>query len=451
MKTYCLLARTVALLFAAGIVACKKNDALVQSIPGTSGQLAVSTLPAGGEIAVPVSWYNLELKLIKETPGFSPPVAARAIAYTGITLREAVLGGMNGAPSLGGQLNGLGRLPAPERGKKYNWVIAGNSAMAQIIKSLFANAGSGNIGLVTQLESDNQQAYAGSCSPEVISRSVSYGRLIASAIYQWSASDGGKDGYLNNFPTDYTPPVGPGYWVPTAPLFQRAMLPYWGKNRPIVKFSASDSANIPPPAFSTDTASAFYKAAYFVYRKGQTLTPEETIIAQYWADGGGTFTPPGHLIALTAQLVTDQQLSLGQAANLFAQVGIGLNDAGILCWKYKYKYNLVRPISYIHSNMDSSWTPLIATPPFPSYTSGHASFTSAAGHILAARFGSNFSFTDNQKVPEGFTPRSFSSFSQMIDEASISRVYGGIHYEYDSETGKLTARSLTQKILSLNY
>ena len=132
-------------------------------------------------------------------------------------------------------------------------------------------------------------------------------------------------------------------------------------------------------------------------------------------------------------------------------MGIGLNDAGILCWKYKYRYNLVRPISYIRSRIDSSWTPLIGTPPFPSYTSGHASFTSAAGHILAARFGGGFSFTDKQKVPEGFAPRSFSSFSQMIDEASISRVYGGIHYEYDSETGKLTAKSLAQRILSLNY
>ncbi|MET3878535.1 vanadium-dependent haloperoxidase [Chitinophaga sp. OAE865] len=451
MKTYCLLARIVAFFFVAGMMACKKNDALVQSIPGTPTAVAAGTLLAGGDVAVPVSWYQLELKLIKETPGFSPPVAARAIAYTGITLREAVLGGMNGAPSLAGQLNGLRRLPAPEWGKRYNWVIAGNSAMARIIRNLFPNAGSENLGLVAQLESDNLQAHADSCSPEVVSRSILYGQSIANAIYQWSASDGGKDGYLNNFPTDYIPPVGPGYWVPTPPLFQRAMLPYWGKNRPIVKFTASDSANIPPPAFSTDTASTFYKAAYFVYRKGQTLTPEETLIAQYWADGGGTFTPPGHLIALTTQLVTEQHLSLGQAANLFAQVGIGLNDAGILCWKYKYRYNLVRPISYIRSHIDSSWTPLIGTPPFPSYTSGHASFTSATGNILAARFGSGFSFTDKQKVPEGFAPRSFSSFSQMIDEASISRVYGGIHYEYDSETGKLTAKSLAQRILSLNY
>jgi membrane-associated phospholipid phosphatase len=451
MKPICLLARSVGLLLFVSMMACKKNDTSSASLSPASEQLLSDAIISGGEVGVPVSWYKLELKLIKESPGFSPPVAARAIAYTGITLHEAVLGGMQGAPSLGGQLNGLGRLPAPERWKKYNWAIAANSAMAQIIKSLFANASAANLQLIAQLEADNLQAHSANCPQEVITRSVNYGQLIASSIYQWSTTDGGKDGYLNNFPTDYVPPTGPGLWVPTPPLFQRAMLPYWGNNRTLLKPCGEDSANIPHPAFSTDTNSVFYKSAHFVYQKGKTLTPLETTIALYWADGGGTFTPPGHLIAIAAQLVNDQQLNLGDAANVLAQVGIGLNDAGILCWKYKYRYNLIRPISYIRLYIDSSWTPLIGTPPFPSYTSGHASFTSAAGNILAAHFGNGFSFTDNQKIPDGFSPRSFSSFSDMINEASISRVYGGIHYDFDSETGKLTGQRLANRVVLLNY
>jgi hypothetical protein len=450
MKPVCFLSRAIGLLFLVSMLACRKNDTAIQSL-SASKEMIANTLVAGGDVAVPVSWYQLELKLIKESPGFTPPVAARAIAYTGITLHEAVLGEIHNAVSLGGQLNGLGRLPAPERGKKYNWAIAANSAMAQIIKSLFPNASAANLTLITQLENDNLAAHSDSCSPDVINRSISFGKLIASAIYQWSATDGGKDGYLNNFPADYVPPVGPGYWIPTPPLFQSAMLPYWGNNRPLLKPGRWEAPTIPPPAFSTDTTSTFYKAAHLVYQKGNTLTPEERNIALYWADGGGTFTPPGHLIAITAQLVNDQQLSLGAAATLFAQVGIGLNDGGILCWKYKYQYNLIRPVSYIRLYIDNSWTPLIATPPFPSYTSGHASFTSAAGNVLAAYFGNGFSFTDNQKIPEGFSPRTFSSFSEMIDEAAISRVYGGIHYDYDSEIGKLTAKHLANRILSLQY
>jgi len=159
---------------------------------------------------------------------------------------------------------------------------------------------------------------------------------------------------------------------------------------------------------------------------------------QVLADGGGTFTPPGHLIALTAQLVNDQHLSLASAAKLFAQVGIGLNDAGILCWKYKYRYNVLRPVTYIRTYIDSSWMPTIGTPPFPAYTSGHASFTAAAGGVLIARFGNSFSFTDQQKVAEGFAPRSFANFQSMVNEAAISRIYAGIHYEFDSEIGKQT-------------
>ncbi|MGO4294360.1 vanadium-dependent haloperoxidase [Chitinophaga sp. RAB17] len=448
MKTVCLLSRAMGLFFIVSLLACKKNETPVQNTFPALNEILVKSLSAGGDAAVPVSWYQLELKLIKESPGFSPPVAARAIAYTGITLHESVLGGMNGAPSLGGQLNGLGRLPAPERGKRYNWAIAANSAMAQIIKNLFPNASTTNVALITQLESNNLQAHSDNCAPEVITRSINYGKLIAAAVYQWSASDGGKDGYLNNFPTDYIPPVGPGYWVPTPPLFQSAMLPYWGNNRSLVKAGKPDIA---PPAFSTDTNSTFYKAAHLVYQKVKTLTPEETIIAQYWADGGGTFTPPGHMIAITTQLVNDQQLDLGEAATILAQVGIGLNDAAILCWKYKYRYNLIRPITYIRRHIDSTWSALIGTPPFPSYTSGHATFTGAAGNILAAYFGNGYAFTDNQKTADGFSPRSFNSFTDMINEASISRVYGGIHYEFDSEIGKLTGKKVAQDVLSLNY
>jgi hypothetical protein len=430
------------LLIVAGMATCKKQD--VPPAPVIIEKKAVVSSISAGEIIVPVSWYQLELKLIRETGGFAPPVAARAIAYTGITLHEAVAAGN----SLSGQLNALRYVPKPDRWKRYNYAIAANSAMAQIIRSLFPNASAANLQLITQLENDNLQLYADTCHPDVVSRSISFGRQVATAIHQWSVTDGGKDGYLNNFPADYVPPVGPGLWVPTPPAFQRAMLPYWGNNRTLV---APFVANIPPPAFSTATSSAFYQSALAVYLKGTSQTPEENLIARYWADGGGTFTPPGHLIAITAQLAVERNLSLASAARLFAQVGISLNDAGILSWKYKYKYNVLRPVSYIRTYIDSSWSPTIGTPPFPACTSGHATFTAAAGGVLIARFGNNFSFTDQQKVPEGFAPRTFSNFQNMINEAAISRVYGGIHYEFDSEMGKQTGLEIARRVLDLRY
>lgn len=421
------------------IAACSKED---QAPPKTTIAAAEFTPQSNAAAAVPVSWYQLEFKLIRETPGFSPPVAARALAYTGVALHEAVVWSDRYGHSLSGQLNGLSNVPRPEWGKRYNWELAANSAMADIIRNLYPNASAANQALITALDSTNKAAASGSCGADEINRSVNFGKQVAAAIYTWSTTDGGKDGYLNNFPTDYVPPVGPAFWVPTPPAFQRAMLPYWGNNRLMVRPASLETAGIAHPAFSTDTASAFYKAAYFVYNKVNTLTPEETTIARYWADGGGTFTPPGHMLAITAQLITDNGLSLTEAAKLFAQAGIGENDAAIVCWKYKYKYNLLRPVTYIQTYIAAGWNSLIGTPPFPSYTSGHATFTSAAGNILADYFGSGFSFTDNQKVAEGFTPRAFNGFQQMIDEASISRVYGGIHYQFDSQVGAQTGREI---------
>jgi hypothetical protein len=310
----------VYLTFVFSLFACKRQDVPVPA-PAINA-IATLSVASGNDAAVAVSWYQLQLKLIKETGGFTPPVAARAIAYTGITLYEAVVWGAGGASSLKGQLNGLHYVPVPERGKKYNWIIAANSAMAAITKNLFPNASAANLALITQLEIDNLEAFSDSCAQEEIIRSVNFGRQVAGSIYQWSTSDGGKDGYLNTFPPDYVPPVGAGLWVPTPPLFQPAMLPYWGNNRPIIRPNTPDQAGILPPAYATDTASVFYKESFLVYHTGVTLTPEQNLIARYWADGGGTFTPPGHLIAITAQLISEQHLNLSSAAKLFVQVGM---------------------------------------------------------------------------------------------------------------------------------
>ncbi|QHS59985.1 vanadium-dependent haloperoxidase [Chitinophaga agri] len=437
------------LFFILVVAACSKEE----QAPVPENIIAVTEQSGNtpSAAAVPVSWYQLQFKLIRETPGFTPPVAARALAYTGIALHEAVVWSDRYGHSLSGQLNALNYVPRPERGKQYNWEIAANSALSDIITRLYPTASPANVALINALDSTNRLAAASGCDASVMNRSVDFGKSVAAAIYAWSTTDGGKDGYLNGFPTDYVPPVGPAFWVPTPPAFQRALLPYWGNNRLLVKPRYPETAGIAHPAFSTDTAAAFYKEAYHVYQKVNTLTPEENTIALYWADGGGTFTPPGHLLAITAQLITEQGLSLTKAATLFAQAGISVNDAGIVCWKYKYKYNLLRPITYIRQYIDAAWGPLIVTPPFPSYTSGHASFSGAAGTVLAGFFGNHFSFTDNQKVPEGFAPRAFSNFQQMVDEAAVSRIYGGIHYEFDSEIGARTGEEVGRRVMGLRY
>ncbi len=385
---------------------------------------------------VAVSWYNLMNRLIIATPGHTPPIVARELGYTGTALYESAVGGSFFFPTMAGQLNGLNGLPKRERFRIYSSTLSANAAMARIIKKLFGNASPAGVASIDSLESSNFNLYSTPFPPEIVNRSRDFGYAIADAIFIWSSTDGGHQAYLNNFPPEYIPPVGSGLWVPTPPLFQPAMLPNWGNNRVMVR--ANGPGPIDPTAhleFSIAAGSSFYEAANLVYKTVNNLTAEQKEIANFWADGGGTFSPPGHNISIAAQLIRNKKLNLGQAAALLAKVGIALNDAAVVCWRAKFKQNLMRPVTYIRNYIDPNWSSFIGTPPFPAYTSGHSTFSGATARILSLRFGNHFAFTDSTKLPYGFSTRSFSSFNQAAQEAAISRLYGGIHYEFDNEEG----------------
>jgi membrane-associated phospholipid phosphatase len=382
------------------------------------------------------SWFELMMKLIIETPGHTPPIAARSFGYAGVTVYESLVGEMPLYHSLAGQLNGLTSLPLRQYGNSYSAILTANTALARIIKNLFQNASRDNLIRIDSLETANNHLHTGQFSEEILERSRNFGYAVADAVFNWSLTGGGHQAFLNNFPSGYLAPTGIDKWIPTFPTYQNAMLPYWGNNRPMVP--ANNAGPIdppPPPAFSTSAASAFYKAAYEVYTTGLHHSAEEKTIALYWADGSGTFTPPGHNIAIALQMIRNHHLNLYDAATMMAKVGIAENDAGIVCWRAKFNYNLIRPITFIRSYIDPSWTPLIVTPPFPSYTSGHSSFSGAAAAILTNEIGDHVFFIDSSKIAYGFLPRSFNSFRDAAQEAAVSRLYGGIHYAFDNENG----------------
>jgi PAP2 superfamily len=397
-------------------------------------------------------WYLLLAKLIQETPGHTPPIAARDIAYTGVTLYESVVAGTQGHQSLGGQLSNLGAMPTRQHGKSYSAAAIANAALARITKNLFANASSANLARIDSMELANEQYYRSLYCSNTLTNSLTFGRSVADAIFSWSTSDGGHQAYNDVFPSSYIPPVGVDKWVPTPPAYQPAMLPYWGSNRTFVPANNSPLIDPPPPvAFSTSPGTDMYIAANMVYTTGNNLTQSQKDIANYWADGGGTFTPPGHNILLTAQVIRNKNMNLRDAAILLAKVGVSLNDAGIACWRTKFTYNLMRPITYIRTYIDASWSPYIGTPPFPAYTSGHATFSNATSTILAKKFGNNTAFTDSTKIASGFTPRSFTSFSSAAEEAAVSRLYGGIHYEMDNLYGFNCGALVANNVALLNW
>ena len=399
-----------------------------------------------------VDWFTLQNKLVKTTPNCPPPVAARNFAYAGITLYQSLYKGMNGL-NLQNRIQGLNSVPSGF-GYNYIWSIVANSAMAEIELQLFENTSTENKALITTKETDLLAFYIAANSvtdQELIDKSVGLGKQIATAIYESSKTDGGYQAFNNLFPTSYVIPTGAGFWVPTAPNFsQKPLLPYWGSNRTLLINNSSNSFTVnAPPAYSEDTASPFYASAMQVYNTVNQITTEQNLIAHYWSDGGGTFTPPGHMIAIVLQLIQSEQMNLFDASRLMCKVGIGLNDAAIVCWRTKYQHNLLRPISYIRAHIDPSWNTIITTPPFPTYTSGHSTFSATTATILASHFGSNFTFTDNSKISDGFQARTFNSFQAMANEAALSRLYGGIHYSFDNQEGLNCGNAIATNVNNL--
>jgi hypothetical protein len=390
----------------------------------------------GAEVAT--AWFDRALALVRTTPGYSPPVASRALGYTGITLYEALLPGMPGFRSLG-----VPGVPSTGRNAAYDWSAVANAALASILRALFPTAPATELAAVDALEA----GLVPSGPSGVLERSAARGRETATAVFEWSRSDGGHEGYLRNFPP-YTAPVGPGLWVPTPPAFLPALQPFWGGNR---CFAIAAGASCPPgdhPAYSANSASAFYAEAIEAYDAVNDLTPEQEAIALFWSDDpGATATPPGHSISITTHVLRAEGASLAVAAEAYAKVGCAVADAFIACWHQKYVYNLLRPVTYIRQLIDENWSTLLMTPPFPEYPSGHSVQSGAAFQVLTDLFGDGYAFTDHTHDARGLAPRSFGSFYEAADEAAISRLYGGIHFraaiDNGVEQGKCIGRAVS--------
>ena len=384
-------------------------------------------LPAsrfGSDVAT--AWFDLALDLVKQTPGLSPPVASRAFGYAGVTLYEALVPGMPGHRSLAGQLNDLSAAPGPADPANH-WPTVANTALASILRSLFPTATSQNKAAMDALEESFAQGFRTTVPPGIYRRSVARGQGVAGHIFEWSKVDGGHEGYLHNFPA-YTPPVGPGLWVPTPPGLLPALQPFWGSNRSFALASGGECDPGPPLAYSEDSSSAFFSETLECYEVVTNLSSEQRAIALFWSDDPGiTCTPPGHSISILTQVVKDRGFALDVAAEAYAKVGIAVADAFISCWNTKYRYNLLRPVTCIRQLIDPSWSSLIVTPPFPEYTSGHSVQSAASAQVLTDLFGT-VAFTDHTHDDRGLPPRSFGSFFEAAEEAALSRLYGGIHF-----------------------
>ena len=241
-------------------------------------------------------------------------------------------------------------------------------------------------------------------------RGFAVGRGIGEAIVERAQSDGSAVLWTG------TAPVGRQFWVPTPPDFAYPPLePLAGTWKTWNLKGSSQFRPGPPPAFG---GARFRRELREVYAVSRSLTDEQRQVADYWADGAGTATPPGHWNAIAIDLVRGSRRSALATARLFAALNTAQADAFIACWDTKYTYWSLRPVSAVRQLIDASWTPYITTPPFPSYVSGHATTSGAASTVLGA-----------------FFPAKAKGLSAMAEEAALSRLYAGIHFRSDNEVG----------------
>lgn len=238
-----------------------------------------------------------------------------------------------------------------------------------------------------------------------------------------------------------------GAWRPTAPLFKDALLPDWGYVKPFaIKKGTMHRPAGPPPLESLQFAAAFNEVKRLGGKDSLARTREQTEIAHFWADDAGTVTPPGHWNRIAQSIAQERRTTLAENARMFAHLNMSLADAGILCWVIKFTFDFFRPITSIREAADERWSPLLNTPPFPAYISGHSTFSSAAASSLAESFGTDkVRFSTGCDDLPGVT-RKFDSLWSAAEEAGMSRIYGGIHWKFDNEDGLKVGKTLGEYV-----
>ena len=381
----------------------------------------------------------------------NPPLAARFFSYACLAGYEVVAQHENGFKSMHGRLNDYPVLKKPDSIQGYSYQLAALLAMMETAKKLQPSG--------KQFEA-YQQRFLDSCrnvgfSEEEIKASQQYALAITKQILTYAKGD--KYNRISNY-ARYTPVEKEGYWYPTPPAYMAAVEPYFMTVRPFTLDSCSQFKPAPPVPFSKDKNSAFYKLVLQNYK--DTLGEEHRMIAAFWdcnpfavQDNGHLLvglkkiSPGAHWLDITGAACRKGGKTFDETMQIYTTVSIGLMDGFICCWDEKYRSNRIRPETVIRQYIDPNWTPLLQTPPFPEYLSGHSTVSAASATILTHFFGDNFSFIDSAEINYGLPPRNFTSFKAAAKEAAISRFYGGIHFMDAIDNGFMQGEKVGEWVL----
>ena len=435
------------LLFFAVVLAsaCKKDPKNPEPTPASHIGDATKY-----DASIAINWIN-QFRDIAKTQPLNPPRASRVYAYVSIALYESVVDGIKGNKSLQGQLNGFPLNSIPSNNDSLDYGIVVNEALLTIAKcdTIIPSLSSQNLMNIESLHAQFLATKTGVVADSIIAKSKARGILVAKAIMKYAATDN----FLTVKTLSYTVPprdaAHPWYWEPTDASHLNPAEPFWGQIRP---FDMDSSAQFEIPQnimFSSDTSSAFGHQALEVYNTVNNRTPAQNDIVFWWRDASGTQTPAGHWMGILQYVIHQKNFKLDKAAELYALTGISTAEAFIACWKSKYKFNLLRPETYINAYINAGWTTgqgADPTPPFPEYPSGHSVCSGSADRALTNYLGT-VAFTDSVNfVSFGYTPRTFTSFTAAADEAGMSRIYGGIHFMEAIQSGLVEGRNIGQHV-----
>lgn len=273
---------------------------------------------------------------------------------------------------------------------------------------------------------------------DVIRASQIFADSIVARVLKYALADNyhKTSGYMR-----FTPGSFEGAWKPTPPAYMEAYEPHWKTLRPFILDSSSQFKPASPVPYDAQKGSPFYLLANEVYQKGNTLSDQEREIANFWdcnpftlmqkghvSFGTKKISPAGHWMGITGLACKQKNIPFMETAKFHLYVALTMADAFISCWDEKFRSNRIRPETFINENIDRNWRPVLQTPPFPEYTSGHSVVSAAVAIVLSACLGEQFQFVDTIEVEFGLPARPFESFKQAAAEAAISRLYGGIHF-----------------------
>jgi PAP2 superfamily len=402
-----------------------------------------------------------ELNNVVMGNNFSPIVASRNYLYASIAAYEVMAGGYPAQyNSLAGQLHGLKALPKPDTSKKIDYEFAALLSYCVLGEAVTFPKGS----MKDYTDSLKKMVAEDGMPEDVLANTIAYSDTVAAVILAWSK----KDNYAQTRSASKFNVVDtPGRWVPTPPAYTSAMEPHWNEIRTLVMDSASQF--VPPAQYKFDITnknSDYYKEVMLVKNAIDSITPEQRHIAEFWDDnpfklnvsghvqfGTKKFSPPGHWMSITGIAAQKAKADYGTTVYAYAITAIAQFDAFIQCWDQKYRSNTARPETVINKYIDPNWQPILQTPPFPEYTCGHSTVSSANAEALTHVFGDKFAYTDTTELEFGIANRSFNSFREAAIENNWARFYGGIHFhhsciistEYGKKVGELVVAKLKMK------